>query len=63
MKYLFLLLPFLFIAASLYYRAKFVKFKDTGRIPEIMAAKQNTTLMFALGIISIFIFLAMIGLN
>lgn len=63
MKYLFLLFPLLFIAAALYYRAKFVRVKDTGRIPEIVSAKQNTSLLFVLGIISIFIFLLMIGLN
>ncbi|MDP9076242.1 MAG: hypothetical protein M3O71_02365 [Bacteroidota bacterium] len=59
MKYLFLLLPALFIGLSIRYHVKFTQVRDTGKIPEIISAKQNTTLLLVLAVISVFVFFAL----
>jgi len=58
MNYLFLLLPILLAALSIRFHVKFTKVRDSGRIPEIISAKQNSTLLLALAIITLFGFFA-----
>ncbi|MCR8561293.1 hypothetical protein KXD93_26810 [Mucilaginibacter sp. BJC16-A38] len=58
MKYLFLLLPVLLVGLSIRYHLKFTQVRDTGKISEIISAKQNTALLLVLAGISLFVFFA-----
>ncbi len=63
MNYLFLLLPFCLFTLSYYYRSKSIKLADSGRIPDILEAKRNTTLFLVLAIVSIAAFVIMIQIH
>ena len=57
MDYLLLLAAIALFYLSYSNYAKFNKFKDTGKIPVLIAAKQNTNLYLILGLFSIAAFL------
>jgi hypothetical protein len=60
MKYLFLIVPFLFFFVSNFYRDKSKKLKYTGRVPDIVAAEGNKTLFLILSVISLLIAIRLI---
>jgi len=61
MKYLFLLLPFSLLMLSLLYHIKYMRVKDTGKIPVITAAKRNTTICLALAFTIVLVFFMILG--
>jgi hypothetical protein len=50
MEYLLLLLPISLFGVSYFYKVKYNRFKDTGKVPVILTAKMNTTVYFLLGL-------------
>lgn len=61
MEYLFLLIPLSLLLISYLYWLRYNKFKNTGRVPDILSAKRNIVLFFVLALTSAFAYFIVIA--